>query len=284
MASSKPATATKKGAAAPDPQLFFLGGGVLAVFGVASLIWLYMLGLAGSPMTELLPLLKKDFSYLAMPGVLFLLAGVPLFLAVMFRGARWSARDRTFWQGGSVAIEIGLTPLPAVLLWLLVPIAVYVPLIPVPVVAETNVGAFGDTVRGASPEFWILVSIYGFLAAGTVGIFLASLLKRATYRRLAAAHAAAAAGGTDTESGGSAFWRLVATQWRAETFLSFIGFGLFGVLPLLWHDALAGQKPFDDTALVVLSGVAVGCTVLAVVTVLNAWRSGEPYGLAESVA
>jgi hypothetical protein len=282
MASSRPATAATKGAVAPDPRFFFLGGGVLAVLGVASLVWLYALGLAGSPLTELLPLLKKDFSYVAMPGVLFLLAGVPLFLAAMFRGARWSARDRTFWQGGSVAIDIGLTPLPAVLLWSLVPIAAYVPLIPLPVLAETSAGDFGDTVRGASPEFWTLVSIYGFLAAGTVGVFLASLLKRATYRRLAAAHTGVRP--ADTVNGGSTFWRLVATQWRAETFLSFIGFGLFGVLPLLWHDSLAGQKPFDDTALVVLSSVAAGCTVLAVVTVLNAWRSGDPYGLAESVA
>jgi hypothetical protein len=282
MASSKPAAPAKKGAAAPDPRLFFLGGGVLAALGVASLAWLYALGLAGSPMTELLPVLKKDFNYVAMPGVLFLLAGVPLFLAVMFRGARWSARDRTFWQGGSVAIDIGLTPLPAVLLWLLVPIAAYVPLIPVPVLAETSTGGFGDIVRGASPEFWTLVSIYGFLAAGTVGVFLASLLKRATYRRLAAAHAGARR--ADTVNGGSTFWRLVATQWRAETFLSFIGFGLLGALPLLWHDALDGQKAFDDTALVVLSSVAAGCVVLSVVTVLNAWRSGDPYGLAESVA
>jgi hypothetical protein len=38
-------------------------------------------------------------------------------VAEMFRRARWSLRDRTFGQGGSVAIDMGLTPLPAVLLW-----------------------------------------------------------------------------------------------------------------------------------------------------------------------
>lgn len=275
MASSK-TTTSKKGAALPDPRLYYLGGAVLALLGAASLVWLYALGLAGSPMTELLPLLKKDFSYLALPGILFLLASVPLVLAEMFRRARWSLRDRTFWQGGAVAVEIGLTPLPVVLLWLMVPIAVYLPLVPAPVTAETSTGDLGDIVRGASPEFWTLVSIYGFLAAGTVGVFLASLLKRATYRRLAATREAGKRGST--------FWRLVSTQWRGETWFAFLSFGLFGVLPMLWHDSVAGQKPFDDTALVILTSVAASSAVLAVVTVLNAWRSGDPYGLAESVA
>jgi hypothetical protein len=261
----------------PSPRLFYLGGGLLALAGVASLVCLYLVGLDGGEYTGLIATVEETSSYIAMPGIFFLLAGVLLFLAEMFRRARWSARDRGFWRGGSVAIDMGVTPLPIVLLWLLVPVIAYLLLVPVPVLAETGAGGPGDAVRSATPHFWTLVSCYGFLAAGTVGVFLASLLKRATYRRLAAAHDMG-------QRRGSTFWRLVATQWRAETFLSFIGFGLLGVLPLLWHDALAGRKDFDDTALVVLLGIFVGCTALAIVTVLNAWRSGDPYGLAESVA
>ncbi|TFC04602.1 hypothetical protein [Cryobacterium mannosilyticum] len=261
----------------PSPRLFYVAGGLLGAAAAAVFIWLYLVGLSGSLMVELLPFLGKDFNYPSLPGVILLFTGVALFFGEMFRRGRLSQRRRTFLQGGSVGLEMSPTPLRYALLWMLLPVVVYLLIIPLAVHAETSGSAWGATVRGASEDFWTLLSLYGFLAAGCVGVFLASLLKRATYRRLAAR-------GTIPTGGARTFWRLTATQWRLETWFSFISLGLFGVLPLLWHDALAGQKPFDDAALADLTGIAAACAVLAVITVLNAWRSGDPYGFAESVA
>lgn len=261
----------------PSPGPFYLVGGVLGAVAVAVLGWLYVVGLGGSLLVELVPTFKKDFNYLATPMVILLFTGVALFFGEMFRRGRLSQRQRTFWEGGSVGLDLSPTPLRYALLWMLLPLAVYLLLIPLAVLAETSDSTWGATVRGASVDFWDLVSIYGFAAAGSVGVFLASLLKRATYRRLAAR-------GPIPTGASRTFWRLTATQWRLETWFSFISLGLFGVLPLLWHDALAGQKPFDELALAMMTGIAAVSAVLAAVTVLNAWRSGDPYGFAESVS
>ena len=260
----------------PNPAPFYLVGGVLALAGVGVLAWLIVLGLAGSTLERLLPSLAADFSYTAIPGVLLLLASVPLFFAEMFRRGRWFARNRTFWQGGSVALVVRATPLPTFLAWMLVPVIFYCLLVPVPVLAAADTGTLGQTPSGASEEFWTLVSFYGFVAAGIVGVFLATLLKRATYERLAAAHGPLA-------KRGRTFWRLISTQWRGETWFSFASLGLFGVLPLLWHDASAGDKPFDNSALTIMTTLAVVFGALAIALVLNAWRSGDQYGLAESI-
>jgi hypothetical protein len=214
------------------------------------------------------------------PVVVLLLAGVALFFAEMFRRGRLAERPRTFLQGGSVALELSPTPLRVALLWMLVPTLVYLALVPVATLGEISAGAWGDSLRGASADFWSLVFFYGFIAAGTVGVFLASLLKRASYPALASRDASRAGG----RRRGAAFWRLVSTQWRLESWFAFTAAGLAGVLPFLWHDALAGSKPFDGSALVVFVCIIGGCAALTVVTVLNAWRSGDPYGLAESIA
>jgi hypothetical protein len=261
----------------PSPRLFYIAGLALAAAGLAALVWLYALGLSGRPLVALLSGLDDDFTYMAIPAALFLLAGVPLFFAEMFRRARWSARDRTFLQGGSVAVNMGVTPLPAVAVWMLPTFATWVVQVPVPVLAEAGNGPIADAVRGASDDFWILVSFYGFLSAGIIGVFLASLLKRATYDRFSRAFGPA-------PTRGRTVWRLLSTQWRAETWLSFASAGLFGVLPLLWHDSIAGSKPFDQSALIGMTASAAVLGVLAILTAVNAWRSGEPYGLAESVA
>lgn len=280
--SRTPTSTTKRKSGAqppsiPSPRLFYLAGGVLGATALALIVWLYQIGLGGSLMVDLLPMFREDFNYLALPMVILLFTGVALFFGEMFRRGRLSQRRRTFWQGGSVGLDLSPTPLRYALLWMLLPLVAYLLLVPLAVHAETSGSALGATLSGASEDFWTLVSLYGFLSAGCVGVFLASLLKRATYRRLAAR-------GTIPTGGARTFWRLTATQWRLETWFSFISLGLFGVLPLLWHDALAGQKPFDDGALTNMTGIAAACAALAVITVLNAWRSGDPYGFAESVA
>lgn len=169
------------------------------------------------------------------------------------------------------------TSLRSNLVWMLVPAAAYVALVPIPVLLEQGWNGLGQPVNPPSEDFWELVPFYGFMAAGFVGLFLISLLKRGSYERLAAAHG-------PVGQGGRTFWRLVSAQWRGESWFAFASTGLFGVLPLLWHDALAGQKPFDDSALAIMSSIAVACAIMAITIVLNAWRSGQPYGMAESVA
>lgn len=261
----------------PNPGPFLAVGLVLALLGVIVLAWLYFLGLGGSSLEKLVPSLKKDFNYMAAPAVIFLFAGVPLFFAVMFLSAgKWSKRDRGFFRGGSTRLVLPSGGLTGMLLWMLVPAAAWVVLVPVPLQMEAEGTAFQLTGYGVYDDFWTLVSIYGFFAAGTVGVFLASLLKRATYTRLAIAFGPAKRGRT--------FWTLVSAQWRGETWFAFASTGLFGWLPFLWHEALYGRKAFDDSALTIIVSIAVVCGVLAVVIVLNAWRCGEEYGFAESVA
>jgi hypothetical protein len=168
------------------------------------------------------------------------------------------------------------TRLRIALLWMLVPVVVYLALVLPAILGETGGGDWARRVQGASADFWTLVAFYSFVAAGTVGVFLASLLKRATYRALARRGR--------VREGGNTFWRLVATQWRLETWFAFTATGLLGALPFLWHDALAGDKPFDGSALAIMGGISAASAVIAAVIVLNAWRSGDPYGFGESVA
>jgi hypothetical protein len=244
---------------------------------VISLGWLYVLGLGGSTFEKLAPGLEDDASSLALPGILFLLASVPLFFGeVVRRSGKWSTRSRGFFRGGNTRLVIPSISLKAILLWMLVPAAAWVVLVPVPVLMEAQKTAFPLTKVHAYDGFWNLAMFYGFFAAGTIGVFLASLLKRATYNRLAAAFGPVKKAST--------FWTLVSAQWRGETFFAFASTGLFGVLPFLWHDAVYGRKPFDDSALTIMTSSAVACGVLAVVIVLNSWRCGEEYGFAESLA
>jgi len=201
---------------------------------------------------------------------------VALFFAEMFRRGRLSERERTFFQGGSVGLQLTDTPLPFALLWMLVPAVMYLALVLPARLGETTDSAWGHTLRGASQDFWDLIATYSFIAAGVLGTMLASLLKRATYRALARRGR--------VREGGNTFWRLVATQWRLETWFAFTATGLLGALPFLWHDALAGDKPFDGSALAIMGGISAASAVIAAVIVLNAWRSGDPYGFGESVA
>lgn len=266
----------------PGPFRWLLGVGIVMLIGALGLLaWLATEAFRGVDLSSLFAG-ESGPRVVAAPGVVLLLASVPLFIGEMLRRSRTDIVPRNVDE-----LRPGRTPRRFAsvvfratnpfwrLVWLVPPAAAYVLLIAVPVWVLEQSGAPGDTARVASDDFWLISGFYGFLAAGFIGIMAASLLKSVTYDRLAV--------GRMPGRREQRVWHVLCTRWRLDSWLAFVGVGIFGVLPLLWQDAYSGQKPFDDTALLVMSLVAAALSLLAVVVVLLSWRSGDVLGSAVGV-
>lgn len=266
-------SAKKSGAdrGAPNPAALYVIGILIAGLGVAALAMLYARGMAGEPLDGALPFVSDGTGALATPGVLFLIAMVPLFIAELMRRARWEVRARSFVRGGSVGVVITPTPVWGVLLWLAVAVVAWIVLVPVALSGEAERSA----TDAAASEFRTLIAVYGFVAAAIVGIIALSLLKRVTYARLAARFGPA-------PQGGRTVWALMTVQWRLDSWFAALGAGLLGCIPLLV--VVPADETVDVTALAWVIGLGVFGILAGVVLALNAWRSGEPYGAAESIA
>lgn len=279
--STAQANAAKKAAAEAGPAprwllpSLYVVGSVFVAIGVTFLAVITLHGLNGGELGTVLPFSQSAASDLAAPAVMFLLAFCALIIAELMRRSTWESRDRSFIRGGSTATQMSPTKLRFALVWMLLPLVAWALLVAVPLAAFGSDSELGEKLRATGSEFWQVLQFYGFLMAAVFGIMVVSLVKRAAYA-LYDYRAAPTSGRT--------FWTMVSAQWRAESWLGAIGFGVLGIVGFLWQDALAQDHPFDQTAFTVLLLVAGISITLAVVTAANAWRSGEPFGAAESVA
>lgn len=240
-------------------------GGVLAAYGIWLVALSYIAG-ANGVVTE------GELDY-ASPLLFLFLAAVLLLLGELFRRADWSSHERDLVRGGRVVIHLRQLPLGIVLLWALVPVAFWLLLVGIPVTAVLT----GTGFTAASEDFWMLAGVYGALAAGIVGVFIGSLVKRAAYARVVAQ-------GRVAPERWREFWRVATAQGLAHSILLFAGVGCLGVVPLLLRHAATYNRPIDATAVVTLTTIgallSLGGTVLAAAS----WRAGEKVGYAESVA
>lgn len=236
-------------------------GGALAAYSIWSVGLSYVAGASGG-----------DIDY-AVPLVFLFLAAVLLVPGELFRRADWSSRERDVVRGGRVAIHLRQLPLGIVLLWALVPVAFWLLLVGIPVTAVLT----GTGFTSATGDFWMLAGLYGALAAGIVGVFVGSLVKRAAYAR-------AAALGHVAPERRREFWRIVSAQWGAHFFLLFAGVGCLGVVPVLFGSVAADNDPVNATAVVVLLAIGGALSLGGILLAAASWRTGEKVGYAESVA
>ncbi len=166
------------------------------------------------------------------------------------------------------------------LLWVVVGLAVCLPLLIVPMASWFTGGWPADLGDYDFGGFW---TIYGTIGLGIVFAAAGSLVKKRGYRR-------AIASGRPADGGpGRRFWRFVDYRWRFDLWL--VGFG--GVLLAICPTFIATDIGPDGDAAALAShlplviAVAVGgivLVVLGVVASLQYWRAGESLGTGESYA
>lgn len=246
-------------------------GVVLALAGLASLVQLFVLGAAGSDLAGVYGAFDTPE---AMPGVIFVIAMVPLFIGELLRRAKWQVHaDSTFFRGGMVTVASQAGPAWVVVGGLLVAVAAWIWLVAVPVFSYLD----GSGFAAASDQFWLVCGLYGFVAAAIAGVLLITLVKRAAFT-------AVARRGRTAPDRGRDFWKFVSGQWRAESWLGGLGLGFIGAIPLLFQDAVRRDGDLDTTAVTVFAVLGGGMLVAGAVVATQSWRTGEAIGYAESVA
>ncbi|MET0805531.1 MAG: hypothetical protein ABWX98_00350 [Lacisediminihabitans sp.] len=248
----------------PPWQPFWFGGAVVAVAGVAALIWLVLIALGGGDIDVFLGDFRRDIPRAAIPAGLLLIGGAFLFTGELLRRAVWEQREMKLLSGGTNAVRIPRMRVGLVVAWALIPLAVWIALIPVSVVVVHD-------DRRSHDDLWFLATLYGFLAAGILGVFLTSLIKRLAYRLFPDV---GAVGGGELR-----FWRVASVQWRLESWFAFIGFGTAGILPLV----VVPDGPVIPSLFWLPATVAGAFVAIAVGLALASPRSGFDYGVAESV-
>jgi len=248
----------------PPWQPFWFGGAAVAVAGVAALIWLLLIALGGGDIDAFLGDFRRDIPRAAIPAGLLLIGGAFLFTGELLRRAAWEQREMKLLSGGTNAVRIPRMHVGLVVMWACVPLAVWIALIPLPVLIVHD-------DRGSHDDLWFLATLYGFLAAGILGVFLTSLIKRLAYRLFPDA---AAAGGGELR-----FWRVASVQWRVESWFAFIGFGIAGILPLV----VVPDGPVIPELFWLPATIAVVFAAIAIALAMASPRSGFDYGVAESV-
>lgn len=230
-------------------------GGVLVAYGLVLLV----VGYADAATVGLPPRSGYFGAFF-----LFLFAAIPLFIGEMMRRGDWRPADRTILRGGRVVATVRQLPLATVVAWAVVPLAFWVVLVVVPVGLHSAGAAFTAVDEG----FWMFSGFYAFTSAAIFGVFLGSLVRRASFAR------ARTLGLVAPERWREA-WRVISGGARVELVLVAIGVGALGIIPLVVDDAIA---------VMVLTLVGVVLALLGVLMATQAWRSGEGAGYAESAA
>jgi hypothetical protein len=246
--------------------VFILIGAAVLVAGVISLIKLATIVYGGGDPQELLPSMSDETPAAAVPAGAFLVGGAFLFIGVMLV---MSARESLTTVAGNrqsrgLAMRTPPTRVGFVLAWMLVPLAAWFACVILP---QLLVGAVPNE------DAFVLSLVYGFIFAGFVGIFLASLLKRAAHRRRPVP------GVSQREKN---FWRVASGQWRIESWLAFVAAGLLGVGPLFWIPNDASGSP-EAGFFIVAGAIGVAAAAGAAVCAWLSPRSGLGAGFSESV-
>jgi hypothetical protein len=251
----------------PHPLPLLLVGGLLAAAAIAVLTVMIAVALRGGSIDEVFPTLARRVPSASIPASLLLFAGCALFLGEMFRRARWEFRQITLRTAGMTTIRTRSLPLWLVWAWSFVAVAAWVLLVLVPVL-------FVRAGSDPSTDLWLISLIYGFIAAGTWGVFVVSIVKRLAYSR---AHSSTA-GARELR-----FWRIASVQWRIESWFGFLAAGLAGVLPLSLASVRTSTPPVDPDAVGLLVIIALALAIVALGLAVASPRSGYAEGVAESV-
>ena len=248
----------------PPWQPFWFAGAAVAIVGIAALIWMLVIAVGGGDIDALFGDFRRDIPRAAIPAGSLLIGGSFLFTGELLRRAAWEQREIQLLSGGANVVRIPRMRVGFVVLWAILPFAVWAALVLVPVVLLRD-------DAGSHDDLWFLATLYGFLAAGIVGVFVTSLIKRLAYRLFPDA---GAAGGAELR-----FWRVASVQWRVESWFAFIGFGTAGLLPLV----VVPGGPVIPELFWLPATVAAVFAAIAIALALGSPRSGFEYGVAESV-
>ncbi|HEY8914134.1 hypothetical protein [Lacisediminihabitans sp.] len=251
----------------PNPLPFLLVGGVLAAAAIAVLAVMIDVALRGESIDAMFPTVAERVPRASIPASILLFAGCALFLGEMFRRARWEFREITLRTAGMTTMRIRTLPLWAVMLWSLLPLTVWMLLVPLPV-------AFVRAGSDPSDDLWLISLLYGFVAAGFWGIFVVSMVKRLAYAR----GRVSTAGARELR-----FWRIASVQWRIESWFGFLAGGLAGLLPLSLADVRTTSSPVEPGAVGLLALIAGALAIVALALACASPRSGYVEGVAESV-
>ena len=206
----------------------------------------------------------------AVPGIILVAATAFLIPGYLTLRGTMHGVPSTFMRGGSnVAIYRPLA-LWAHALWCLLPLAIWVALVVVPLRSMMSDGWPAGLRPDNLDAVWMLLAIYGGVASALVGVLVTSLLKKAFYLRVIARNPDAAAG-----SSGRGVWRWITFRWRFDLWLAGIGAGFVG---LCWIALGFDDPEFFRGALLIGVVLMLGGMILS----LNYWRAGEPLGAAES--
>lgn len=207
----------------------------------------------------------------AMPGVLLLAATCFLIPGYLRRRGSIMEGELKFWRGGSNTAKYKPLPLVVHAAWLLVPLAAWLLLVVIPLGNLIGGNAWPAGLQYENADaVWLLLGLYGGLAAAMFAVVLVSLLKKIVYLRHIIRH-------PDDINGGASkgFWRWLTFRWRFDLWLSGIGGAFIG---LCWIALGFDDLAFTTTAL----GIGIVFFVLGAALSMNYWKAGEPLGAAES--
>lgn len=250
---------------------FLLGSGVLVVTaGVVMAVWFSVAfvrrgeTVGGLDLPFLAPY-PTVTDILLTPFLAFLVGGCLTFLGeILRRGAIVRG------YGTNVALFRPLA-LATHALWIAVPVAAWVAVVPV-VLSQSSTGSGAGSLSyvDADSDVAFLVGVYGGLAAALAGAVVGSLVKKAWYlrtvRRL---------GPPDPEKRSQGWWTF-SYCWRGDVWLVALGGLLLGISPLtLFVDSTVGP-------VVTIAGGTV-LVVVGLVTSTMYRRSGMPLGTGSSL-
>jgi hypothetical protein len=222
--------------------------------------------------------------------ILIVFASACFILAELSRRGRIQQdRDGGMFGFGANRSETGRVSVGVRLFWIAVGLVTWGALVPLPLVLGNYYYAEAD--------LWMIVSGYGFVTAGMVGVMITSLVKAAFHDRAVAdgrfVHLSEATGKKPKKRlpAGQKFWHAWSYQMRIELWAGFAAGAAFGLVPLAlaetgtdcswgFADCVAGIPSLVLSTVVTGVVLAIGAVLLASQT----WRSGEHLTAAESMA
>jgi len=246
-------------------------GALALLAAIAGIGWLLLYTGGDNSISSAFPDDVGGTRTIAAPALLLLLSMVAFFFGQYAARGRWGVGDDSPSSTGRFRVD--LRPIGAGLHVILLAAAVvaWMLVLVVPVILDAR----GDLVLSdggsAADQFWFVVIVYGVISAATAMMIAVSLLKKLTYNRSLARHAAAIRPGSSSQR----LWRQWSHIWRGELGVAAFGGIALGLSPL---GAPLGSAAF--TLGMLAAGVVL--TAFAVVLALNAWRSGLPVERVES--
>jgi len=199
---------------------------------------------------------------------------LPIMLALTFftfaefgRRGSLAARETTFLRGGSMVViwdrRVGLG---WHLLWVLLALVAWIAIVAVPVALDLANGDELFPVQGSREDFWTSVTVYGVTTSFIGGFAAGSLVKR---------FLGDPRFGRPAPEAGRGVWTWLSHRWRVEIVLASGAAVAAGLGALQLHTG-------DMGLLVFCAAVALGCAVLSVICMRQAWRSGTSPLIVES--